>query len=74
MFNQTHILLISYTQNNEIILNGLLEFIMFFNQARAGLWLARAWFLIIASVCEFLYACVCVSAPKAINNWWHDMV
>ena len=30
----------------------------FLNQAHAGLWLARAWFLRIASVCECLYACV----------------
>ena len=39
------------------------------NQARAGLWPARAWFLNIVSVqtsvCVF---CVCVSAPEAINN------
>ena len=28
-----------------------------------------AWmYFIIASVCKCLYACVCVSAPKAINN------
>ena len=28
----------------------------------------RAWFLRIASVRELQYVCVCVSAPKAINN------
>ena len=40
----------------------------FLNQVRAGLQLARAWFLKIdpvrTSVCVF----VCVSAPEAINN------
>ena len=20
-----------------------------------------------------MHVCVCVSAPEAINNWWHDM-
>ena len=30
------------------------------NQARAGLWLARAWFLSIASVRELQCVCVCV--------------
>ena len=38
------------------------------NQARAGCRLAYIWFLRIASVCERRYACVCVSAPEAINN------
>ena len=33
---------------------------MFLNQARAGHRLARTWFLRIASVCERLYAYVCV--------------
>ena len=30
----------------------------------------RAWFLIIASVreCLYVYVCVCVSAPEAMNN------
>ena len=38
------------------------------NQARAGLWPARAWFIEITSV--RMYACVyvCVSAPLAMNN------
>ena len=35
------------------------------NQARAGLWLACAWFLEIA-FCP-MSVCVCVSAPEAIN-------
>ena len=41
---------------------------------------ASAWFLRIASVREYLYACVfvgvyvCASAPKAINNQWRDVV
>ena len=30
----------------------------FLNQVRTGLWLARSWFLIIASLHECLYACV----------------
>ena len=36
----------------------------------ADLWPARAWFLIIASVCEYLCvcACVCPPAPEAIDN------
>ena len=41
----------------------------FLNQARAGLWLARAWFLRIAlSTNVSMRVCVCVSAPEAINN------
>ena len=39
---------------------------------------ARAWFLEIAlvrtSVCVCVCLSVCVSAPKAINNQWCDMV
>ena len=38
----------------------------FLNQARAGLWLAHAWFLSMASVRKLQY--VCVSTPEAINN------
>ena len=36
----------------------------------------RAWFLEIALVRVLVCVCVyvCVSAPKAINNQWHDMV
>ena len=35
--------------------------------------LAHTWFLIIASVCECLYPCVCV-CPEAINNMmWCDI-
>ena len=37
---------------------------------------ARAWFLRIASTvreCLHVCACVCVSAPEAINNYWRDM-
>ena len=34
---------------------------------------ACAWFLRITSVRECLYAYVCVSAPKAINNLWYDI-
>ena len=42
--------------------------INFLNQAHAGHRPARAWFLEIDTVCERLFACVCVSAPEAINN------
>ena len=39
------------------------------NQARAGLWPAHTWFLKIDPVqIVGMRACVCVSAPKAINN------
>ena len=31
-----------------------------------ALWLARAWFLRIASVRECLFVCVCVSAPRLL--------
>jgi len=37
----------------------------FLNQAHASLWPARNWFLEIAFVRD---VCMCVSAPKAINN------
>ena len=42
--------------------------LLFLNQACVNR--TRAWFLIIASVRECLYgcACMCVSAPKALNN------
>jgi len=43
----------------------------FLNQAHAGWRLARNWFLEIAfvhDVCMHVCVCVCVSAPKAINN------
>ena len=44
----------------------------FLNQACAGLWPARTWFLKIdpvrMSVCVFVCVFVCVSAPEAINN------
>ena len=49
----------------------------FLNQAHAGHRPVCAWFLKIdpvqiVSMCEFVYVyvfmCVCVSAPKAINN------
>ena len=47
--------------------------INFLNQARAGLRLARAWFLEIAfvrevSMCVCVCVDVCVSAPEAMNN------
>ena len=35
-------------------------------------WPVHTWFLRIASVREHLYACV--STPKAINNYWRDVV
>jgi len=42
---------------------------MLLNQARAGLRLARDWFLEIAFVRDVsMCMCVCVSAPEAINN------
>ena len=42
----------------------------FFNQGRAGYRPVHAWFLIIASVreCLYVYVCMCVSAPEAMNN------
>ena len=44
----------------------------FLNQARAGLWLVRTWFLKIdpvriISMCVCVCVCVCVFAPKAIT-------
>ena len=42
-------------------LNKLIHTIQFFKPG-------AAWFLRIVSVCNCLYACVCMSAPKAINN------
>ena len=44
------------------------------NQARAKA--ARAWFLeiVLVRVSVCVRACVCVSAPEAINNQWRDMV
>ena len=46
----------------------------FLNQARAGLWPARAWFLKIDPVRIIgMSVHVCVSAPQAINNQWYDM-
>jgi len=42
---------------------------MFLNQARASQGLACDWFLEIAFVRNVsMLVCVCVSAPKAINN------
>ena len=42
---------------------------VFLNQVRAGLWPAHAWFLKIDLVqIVVMCACVCVSAPEAINN------
>ena len=40
------------------------------NQAHAGLWPVHAWFLEIVSVrtSVCVFACLCVSAPEAINN------
>ena len=41
------------------------------NQANAGLWPVRTWFLKIDPVqivSMHVCVCVCVSAPKAINN------
>ena len=44
---------------------------------KLGMWLkaAHAWFLEIAFVCALVCVCmsVCVSAPKSINNQWHDI-
>ena len=45
----------------------------FFNQARAGHRPARACFPNIDPVRTSVCACVCVSAPEAINNQWRDM-
>ena len=42
------------------------------NQARTGLWPALAWFLKIDPV-WIVGIHVCVSAPKTVNNWWHDV-
>ena len=43
-----------------------LKMALFLNQACAGLWPARTWFLKIDQV--RMSVCVCVSAPEAINN------
>ena len=47
----------------------------FVNQVRAA-YNQRTWFLKIAfvwtSVCAYVFTCV--SAPKAINNCWRDVV
>ena len=46
------------------------------NQARTSHRLACAWFLKIDPVqIVSMHVCVgvCVSAPKAINNYWHDV-
>ena len=43
-------------------------FLLFLNQARAGLWPAHTWFLEIVSVRMSVCVCVCVSAPETINN------
>ena len=49
--------------------------LLFLNQARAGLWLAHAWFLEIVSVRMSVHVCVFVyvSTPEAINKYWHDV-
>ena len=40
-----------------------------FNQARAGLWPERTWFLKIVSVQTSVCVCVCLCVcPEAINN------
>ena len=49
----------------------LLKIHQYLNQVRTGLWPACNWFLEIAFVHD---VCMCVSAPEAINNQWHDMV
>ena len=43
---------------------------------KPGAQAVRAWFLEIALVRMLVCMCVsvCVSAPKAINNQWRDMV
>ena len=47
---------------------------VFLNQACAGLWPTHAWFLKIDPVRIIgIHACVCVSAPEAINNLWRDV-
>ena len=57
-----------------------MHIIVFLNQARVGRRPARAWFLRIASVREWLYACVfvcvCVSAPRLLITSgviWYDI-
>ena len=58
----------------EINFRGIIEGPEFLNQAHTSLWLARTWFLKIASVrtsvcmCVLAYVCTCMSAPEAINN------
>ena len=44
---------------------------MLFNQVCPGV----AWFLEIDLVHEmYVYVCVCVSTPKASNNYWYDVM
>ena len=61
------------------ISNKTITVVLFFglaslNQANAGLWPARAWFLIITfvhecmHVCVYACVCVCMYAPETINN------
>ena len=76
MFNQTHILLISYTQNNEIILNGLLEFIMFLTRhAMACGWRVPGFLLLLLSANVCMLACVCPPPRLLITGGmiWCDM-
>ena len=57
-----------------LYLTTLFTLKVFLNQARAGLRLARAWFLEIDPVrIVGMLACVYVSAPEAINNQWRDV-
>ena len=51
--------------------------VTFLNQVHAGLQPVHAWFFKIAyfaNFCMRVCLCVCMSAPKAINNYWRDMV
>ena len=58
----------------EIVAHTVPYLFSFLNQARVGLKSALTWFLKIDPVQIIgMRVCVCVSAPKAINNQWCDM-
>ena len=66
-----------FCQTNQILLPTPLSIevhpvSILLNQAHAGLQPAHTWFLSIPFVrkCQYVY----VSAPEAINNYWHDVV
>ena len=57
---------IVYVEHMVPINQPLVLLISFLNQARTGCRLACTWFLKIVSV--WMFVCLCVSAPKVVNN------